>query len=49
MNKEKELARQTVRMDKDFYKELKKILIEKDVSYQKLVENYLHEWYEKNK
>lgn len=44
MNKEKELARQTVRLDKEFYKDLKITLYKNDISFQKLVENYLQEW-----
>lgn len=46
---DKELKRQTVRMEEDFYKELKIALYKKDISFQKLVENFLYKWYEENK
>lgn len=43
---EKEIKKQTVRLEKEFYKEISKKLIDKELSFQELVTNLLKDWLE---
>ncbi len=43
------LVRPTIRLDKEFNKNLKVAMIKNDTNFQKLSEQLLEEWYEKHK
>lgn len=44
-----ETVRPTIRLEKQFNKELRKLLIDKDMTFQELAENLLIQWYDENK
>lgn len=46
---DKELIRPTVRINKEWYEELKKIIKEKDTTFQELTLQLLEEWFDENK
>ena len=46
---DKELIRPTVRINKEWYEELKEVIREKDTTFQELTLNLLENWFESNK
>lgn len=46
MNK---IVRPTVRLDKEFNEELKRVLIDKGITFQDLTMDLLEKWYKENK
>lgn len=49
MCKEFKTVRPTVRLDKGFNNELKKLLIDKGLTFQDLAVDLLEKWYQENK
>lgn len=40
------IKKQTIRLEENFYKELKKELVEQETSFQQLVKEFLENWLE---
>ena len=49
MCKEFKTVRPSVRLDEEFNKELKKLLIDKGITFQDLAVELLEKWYKENK
>lgn len=43
------ISKTTLRIDTDFYKEVKKKVIDKDLVFNTLVNDLLEKWYKENK
>lgn len=44
---EKEIKKQTIRLEKEFHKEISKKLIDEEISFQELVTKLLKDWLQK--